>query len=271
MDIYRNNYPPVPPPTPENKQKNSYPASSQTQRGPVQLFSGISNVRRGNTYETFSLHLQNSIRDGEVGNYLFLTGVRFQRGIGGPDTPPPPKKKKSQVFLGFVGNKHLRPAPHPSTKLNKQKKNSSQTYYRLRRPVNLLRLSENSIRDREVGNYLFLTHARIQRGLGGPDPPPPQKKKITRYIGFYRNKDLQPPPPPPPQKKKKKKSCTPGKCSTLLNRKNIVAKKPQKTPLSEFFLLFESGRPRPLFLSVRRGWRGRGYYNIFIHTWAQYL
>ena len=67
--------------------------------------------------------------------------------------------------------------------------------------VNLLRLSENSIRDREVGNYLFLTHARIQRGLGGPDPPPP-KKKITRYIGFYRNKDLQPPPPPPQKKKK---------------------------------------------------------------------
>ena len=54
----------------------------------------VSNVHRGNTYETFSLHLQNSIRDGEVGNYLFLTDVRIQRGIGGPDTPPPPKKKK---------------------------------------------------------------------------------------------------------------------------------------------------------------------------------
>ena len=41
--------------------------------------------------------------------------------------------------------------------------------------------------------------------------------------------------------------------------KNIVAKKnQQKTPLSEFFLLFESGRPRPLFLSARRGWRGGG-------------
>ena len=45
-------------------------------------------------YETFSLHLQNSIRDGEVGNYLFLTDVRIQRGIGGPDPPPPPQKKK---------------------------------------------------------------------------------------------------------------------------------------------------------------------------------
>ena len=43
--------------------------------------------------------------------------------------------------------------------------------------VNLLRLSENSIRDREVGNYLFLTHARIQRGIGGPDPPPPPPEK----------------------------------------------------------------------------------------------
>ena len=53
-----------------------------------QMFTGE------NTYETFSLHLQNSIRDGEVGNYLFLTDVRIQRGIGGPDTPPPPKKKK---------------------------------------------------------------------------------------------------------------------------------------------------------------------------------
>ena len=40
-------------------------------------------------YETFSLHLQNSIRDGEVGNYLFLTDVRIQREIGGLDTPPP--------------------------------------------------------------------------------------------------------------------------------------------------------------------------------------
>ena len=77
-----------PPPPPENKEKDSYPASSQTQRGPVQLFPGISNVHRGNTYETFSLHLQNSICDGEVGNYLFLTDVRIQRGIGGLDTPP---------------------------------------------------------------------------------------------------------------------------------------------------------------------------------------
>ena len=82
------------PAPPENKQKYSYPASSQTQRGPVQLFSGISNVHRGNTYETFSLHLQNSFRDGEVGNYLFLTDVRIQRGIGGPDPPPPPHQKK---------------------------------------------------------------------------------------------------------------------------------------------------------------------------------
>ena len=90
MGFYRNKHSPPP----ENKQKYSYPASSQTQRGPVQLFSGISNVHRGDTYETFSLHLQNSIRDGEVGNYLFLTDVRIQRGIGGPDTPPPQKKKK---------------------------------------------------------------------------------------------------------------------------------------------------------------------------------
>ena len=82
------------PPPPENKQKYRYPASSQTQRGPVQLFSGISNVHRRNTYETFSLHLQNSFRDGEVGNCLFLTDVRIQRGIGGPDTPPPPHQKK---------------------------------------------------------------------------------------------------------------------------------------------------------------------------------
>ena len=88
MGLYRNKHSPPP----ENKQKYSYPASSQTQRGPV-LFSGISNVHRGNTYETFSLHLQNSIRDGEVGNYLFLTDVRIQRGIGGPDPPPPPPKK----------------------------------------------------------------------------------------------------------------------------------------------------------------------------------
>ena len=70
--------------------KNTVTPPSQTQR--VQLFSGILNVHRGNTYETFSLHLQNSIRDGEVGNYLFLTDVRIQRGIGGPDTPPPKKK-----------------------------------------------------------------------------------------------------------------------------------------------------------------------------------
>ena len=34
------------------------------------------------------MHLQNSIRDGEVGNYLFLTDVRIQRGIGGLDNPP---------------------------------------------------------------------------------------------------------------------------------------------------------------------------------------
>ena len=92
MGFYRNEHSPPP----ENKQKYSYPASSQTQRGPVQLFSGISNVHRGNTYETFSLHLQNSIRDGEVGNYLFLTDVRIQRGIGGPDTPPPKKKIKNK-------------------------------------------------------------------------------------------------------------------------------------------------------------------------------
>ena len=89
MGFYRNKHPPPP----ENKQKDIYPASSQTQRGPVQLFSGISNVHRGNTYETFSLHLQNSIRDGEVGNYLFLTDVRIQREIGGLDTPPPPPIK----------------------------------------------------------------------------------------------------------------------------------------------------------------------------------
>ena len=36
MGFYRNKHPPPP----ENKQKYSYPASSQTQRGPVQLFSG---------------------------------------------------------------------------------------------------------------------------------------------------------------------------------------------------------------------------------------
>ena len=82
----------------------SYPGQSPkcvkvTTLGPrtLQLFSGISNVHRGNTYETFSLHLQNSIRDGEVGNYLFLTDVRIQRGIGGPDPPPPPPEK-SQVI-----------------------------------------------------------------------------------------------------------------------------------------------------------------------------
>ena len=46
MGFYRNKHPPPP----ENKQKDIYPASSQTQRGPVQLFSGISNVHRGNTY-----------------------------------------------------------------------------------------------------------------------------------------------------------------------------------------------------------------------------
>ena len=43
MGFYRNKHPPPP----ENKQKDSYPASSQAQRGPVQLFSGISNVHRG--------------------------------------------------------------------------------------------------------------------------------------------------------------------------------------------------------------------------------
>ena len=92
MGFYRNKHPPPPPP-PENKKKDSYPASSQTQRGLVQLFSGISNVRRGNTYETFSLHQQNPIHDREMGNYLFLTDVRIQMGIGGPDPPPPQKKK----------------------------------------------------------------------------------------------------------------------------------------------------------------------------------
>ena len=163
-----------------------------------------------------------------------------------------------------------------------EKKNSSQTCYRLRRPVNPLRLSENSIRDREVGNYLFLAHARIQRGIGGPDPPPP--RKITSYIGFYRNKDLHPPNPPPPQKKKKKKKNNnkklhpppppppPINVSTILNRKKYSCNKtPTKNTLIRvFFLLFESGRPRPLFLSARRGWRGGGgYYNIFIHTWAR--
>ena len=30
------------------------------------------------------------------------------------------------------------------------------------------------------------------------------------------------------------------------------------TLIRVFFLLFESGRPRPLFLSARRGWRGGG-------------
>ena len=86
MGFYRNKHSPPP----ENKQKYSYPASSQTQRGPVQLFSGISNVHSGNTYETFSLHL----RDGEVGNYLFLTDVRIQRGDRWSGHPPPQKKKK---------------------------------------------------------------------------------------------------------------------------------------------------------------------------------
>ena len=90
MGFYRNKYSPPP----ENKQKYSYPASSQTQRGPVQLFSGISNVHRGNTYEIFSLHLQNSIRDGEVGNYLFLTDVRIQIGDRWSGHPPPKKKNK---------------------------------------------------------------------------------------------------------------------------------------------------------------------------------
>ena len=72
---------------------------------------------------------------------------------------------------------------------------------------------------------------------------------------------MHPPPPPPIN------------VSTILNRKKYSCKKNNnnKTPLSEFFflLLFESGRPRPLFLSARRGWRGGGYYNIFIHTWAR--
>ena len=86
----------------------------------VQLFSGISNVHRGNTYETFSLHLQNSIRDGEVGNYLFLTDVRIQRGIGGPDTPPTPRKITS--YIGFYRNKDLHPPiPPPPPKKNKIK------------------------------------------------------------------------------------------------------------------------------------------------------
>ena len=127
----------------------------------------------------------------------------------------------------------------------------------------------------------FLPIARIQRGIGGPDPPPPPPRKITSYIGFYRNKDLHP-PKPPPQKKKKKiiiiiKSCTPPppppiNVSTILNVKKYSCKKnkTKNTLIRVFFLLFESGRPRPLFLSARRGWRGGGgYYNIFIHTWAR--
>ena len=46
---------------------------------------------------------------------------------------------------------------------------------------------------------------------------------------------------------------------------NIVAKKPTINTLIRvvFFLLFESGRPRPLFLSARRGRRGRGGTIIF--------
>ena len=35
------------------------------------------------------------------------------------------------------------------------------------------------------------------------------------------------------------------------------------TLIRVFFLLFESGRPRPLFLSARRGWRGGGATIIF--------
>ena len=110
--------------------------------------------------------------------------------------------------------------------------------------------------------------------------PPPPPRKITIYIGFYRNKDLHPPPPTPQKIIIIIISCNPPpppppiNVSTLLNRKkNIVAKNPNKKhPPLEFFLLFESGRPRPLFLSARRGWRGGGgggYYNIFIHTWAR--
>ena len=41
-------------------------------------------------------------------------------------------------------------------------------------------------------------------------------------------------------------------------KKYSCKKKQQKHPYQSFFLLFESGRPRPLFLSARRGWRGGG-------------
>ena len=166
-------------------------------------------------------------------------------------TPPPQKKiNNNHKFFKFRWKKAFAPPPPPHPR--KKKKN---TCYRLRRPVNLLRLSENSIRDREVGNYLFLTHARIQRGIGGPDPPP---RKITSYIGFYRNKDLYPPnpPPPPPKKKKIIKSCTPPpppppiNVSTLLNRKkyNIVAKKTTiNTLIRVFFCYLSLDAPGPCF------------------------
>ena len=92
MGFYRNKHSPPP----ENKQKYSYPASSQTQPGPVQLFSGISNVHRVNTYETFSLHLQNSIRDGGSGQLLISNRCADPEGDRWSGHPPPPKKKKNK-------------------------------------------------------------------------------------------------------------------------------------------------------------------------------
>ena len=145
------------------------------------------------------------------------------------------------------------PPPIPEKKKKtKQKKNSSQTCYRLRRPVNLLRLSENSIRDREVGNYLLPCANPKRDRCSGPPPPPPAE--ITSYIGFYRNKDLHPPPnpPSPPQKK----SCTPPppiNVTNILNRKKYSCKKTQtkNTLIRVFFCYLSLGGGTIIFSFIR--------------------
>ena len=91
-------------------------------------------------------------------------------------TPPPPKTKKKKKKKRRKINKlikinnnhkffkfrwHLPPPPiSEKTKKKKQKKNTVVRHV----PVNLLRLSENSIRGREVGNYLFLTMRESREG-----------------------------------------------------------------------------------------------------------
>ena len=185
MGFYRNKHPPPPPPPPpppKIKKKDSYPASSQTQRGLVQLFSGISNVRRGNTYETFSLHQQNSIHDREMGNYLFLTDVRIQMGIGGPD-PPPPKKKIIIITssLGFVGNKHLPPPPpHPRKKQNKKKT--------VVRHVNDCAGRDFQKTQSVIGKWTITYFLPMRGSREGyvvrtppPPPPPPKNHKLYRF------------------------------------------------------------------------------------------